>query len=115
METFRSSQVALADWSEEIHPAPWCGTRTAKPGDYKWIQQLASIVCSGEIARVGPEWDVAQTTSMPVAAQPRYDAIKLVQAGKSDNEFALVFCADLDRDSRCQGIGQFFLQPCNVP
>ncbi len=115
METFRSSRVALADRSEEIRPAPWCGTRTAKPGDYKWIQQLASIVCSGEIAPAGHGRDVAQTASIPVAAQPRYDTLELVQAGKSDNEFALVFCPDLDGDGRCQGIGQLLLQPCDVP
>ena len=55
MEAIRSSQEALAGREEEIHPSPWRGTRTAKPSDYKWIQQLASIVCSREKA-LGTSW-----------------------------------------------------------
>ena len=115
METFRSSRMALADWSEEIRPTPWCGTRTAKPGDYKWIQQISSIICPRVSASAGAGQDVAQTTSICVATQARYDTLELIQAGKRDNQFALVFCANLNRDSRRQGVGQLLFQPCNVP
>jgi hypothetical protein len=55
METFRSSRMALADWSEEIHPTPWCGAQTAKPGDYKWIQQISSIICPRVSVLTGAE------------------------------------------------------------
>lgn len=114
METIRSSHSALAGREEDFHPSPWLGTRTAKPGDYKWIQQLASIVCSQESTLGGPRWCVAQTASILIGTQARYDTIELIQSCKSDDELALVFGADLDLDSGCQRIGQLLFQPRDV-
>ena len=96
METFRSSRVALADWGEEIHPAPWRGTRSAKPGDYKWIQELASIVCSGGNPPAGSAKRMGQTALILVSTQARYDTLELIKPGESDDELALVFRPDLD-------------------
>ena len=91
METFRSSRLALAAWREEIHPAPWRGTRSAKPGDYKWIQQLASIVCSCENSPSGSCKGVAENTLVLAGTQASYDPLKLVESGESNDELALVF------------------------
>ena len=105
METIRSSHQALADREEGIHPSPWRGTRTAKPGDYKWIQRLASIVCSQESAPVRLQRRIAEKALVLIGAQAGYHTLELVQPGKRDDELALVFGADLDLDSGCQRVG----------
>jgi hypothetical protein len=104
METFRSSRVALADWREEIHPAPWRGTRSAKPGDYKGIQELASIDCSGGNPPASPAKRNAQTALILVSPQARYDTLELVKPGESDDELALVFRSNLDCHRGGKGI-----------